>query len=206
MALQFTTSYLEDSVTLFRYYKTLADKAMAQVSDEQLAAVLDGEMNSIAVVVKHMAGNMRSRWTDFLTADGEKPDRDRDAEFTTPPATRDALSAIWEEGWRALFGALEPLSEADRRLARALRRAGATIGSGHEPNSEDPRRGSFSDAGHQQADRSLRVPRRPNRFSREAPQGVRLAIAERSARAIRSLHRARPVGPRESTLAPGLEP
>ena len=113
MALQFTTSYLEDSVTLFRYYKTLADKAMAQVSDEQLAAVLDGEMNSIAVVVKHMAGNMRSRWTDFLTADGEKPDRDRDAEFTTPPATRDALSAIWEEGWRALFGALEPLSEAD---------------------------------------------------------------------------------------------
>jgi hypothetical protein len=113
MALQFTTSYLEDSLTLFRYYKTLGDKAMAQVSDEQLAAVLDGEMNSIAVIVKHMAGNMRSRWTDFLTADGEKPDRDRDAEFTTPPATRDALLAIWEEGWRALFGTLEALSEGD---------------------------------------------------------------------------------------------
>src|SRR5216683_2094650 len=92
MALQFTTSYLEDSLSLFRQHKKLAEGAIEQVSDEQLYAVLDEEMNSIAVVVKHMAGNMRSRWTDFLTADGEKPDRDRDAEFTTPPATRDALS------------------------------------------------------------------------------------------------------------------
>ncbi len=113
MALRLTTSYLEDSLTLFRYYKNLADRAMAQVADQQLVAVLDGEMNSIAVIVKHMAGNMRSRWTDFLASDGEKPDRDRDAEFTDPPATRQALLALWEEGWQCLFRALEPLSEDD---------------------------------------------------------------------------------------------
>ncbi len=113
MALQFTTSCLEDSLTLFRYYKNLADRAMAQVADPQLVSVLDGEMNSIAVIVKHMAGNMRSRWTDFLTSDGEKPDRDRDAEFTDPPATRQALLGLWEEGWQCLFTALEPLSEDD---------------------------------------------------------------------------------------------
>ena len=113
MALRFTTSYLLDSIDLFRYYKKLAERAMAQVTDEQLLAVLDGEMNSIAVIVKHMAGNMRSRWTDFLTSDGEKPDRVRDAEFSDPPTTREALLAIWEEGWRCIFGAIEPLWEQD---------------------------------------------------------------------------------------------
>jgi uncharacterized damage-inducible protein DinB len=113
MALKFTTSYLEDSLALFRYYKILAERAIDQVSDEQLFATLDVEMNSIAVIVKHMAGNMRSRWTDFLTTDGEKPDRDRDSEFVNPPATRDALLRIWEDGWARLFGALEPLSDAD---------------------------------------------------------------------------------------------
>jgi hypothetical protein len=118
MALQFTTSYLEDSLSLFRYYKKLADRAMAQVSDEQLFAVLDEEENSIAVVVKHMAGNMRSRWTDFLTTDGEKPDRDRDSEFEDPPATREALLELWESGWACLFNAIEPLSNAD--LARTI--------------------------------------------------------------------------------------
>jgi len=113
MALKFTTSYLEDSLTLFRYYKTLAERAMEQVSDEQLFATLDDESNSIGIVVKHMAGNMRSRWTDFLTTDGEKPDRDRDSEFVNPPDTRKALLAAWEDGWARVFGALEPLSDAD---------------------------------------------------------------------------------------------
>ena len=113
MALKFTTSYVEDSLTLFRYYKKLAERAMEQVTDEQLFVTLDEEANSIAIVVKHMAGNMRSRWTDFLTTDGEKPDRDRDSEFVDPPATRKALLAEWEDGWGRLFGALEPLSEAD---------------------------------------------------------------------------------------------
>ncbi len=113
MALEFTTSYLEDALSLFRYYKRLAERAMEQVADEQLFAVLDRESNSIAIIVKHMAGNMRSRWTDFLTSDGEKPDRDRDSEFVHPPATRQDLLAAWEDGWERLFGALEPLTEAD---------------------------------------------------------------------------------------------
>lgn len=112
MALTFTTSYLEDAIALFRYYKKLAEGAIAQVSDAQLYATLDAEMNSIAIVMKHMAGNMRSRWTDFLTSDGEKPDRDRDQEFVAPPPTRAELMAVWEEGWRRLFDALAPLSEA----------------------------------------------------------------------------------------------
>jgi uncharacterized damage-inducible protein DinB len=113
MALKFTTDYLEDSLSLFRYYKKLGEGAIAQVSDEQLLATLDPEMNSIAQIVKHMAGNMRSRWTDFLTSDGEKPDRHRDSEFEEPPATRDALMKMWEAGWKCVFDALEPLGAAD---------------------------------------------------------------------------------------------
>src|SRR5678815_3301159 len=113
MALQFTTSYLEDSLTLFRAYKKLAERAMEQVSDEQLFIALDEESNSIAIIVKHMAGNMRSRWTDFLTTDGEKPDRNRDSEFVDPSATRAALLQAWEEGWACVFGAIEPLTDAD---------------------------------------------------------------------------------------------
>ena len=76
MALQFTTSYVEDSTAIFRYYKKLAERAIQQLTDEQLFVALDNESNSIAVIVKHMSGNMRSRWTDFLTSDGEKPGRD----------------------------------------------------------------------------------------------------------------------------------
>ena len=113
MALQFTTSYIEDSLAVFRQYKKLAERAMEQVTDEQLFATLDPETNSIAIIVKHLSGNMRSRWTDFLTTDGEKPDRDRDGEFVDPPATRQALLDAWEDGWARLFGALEPLSESD---------------------------------------------------------------------------------------------
>src|SRR3954465_2485714 len=99
MAHEFTTSYIQDSLEIFRYYKKLAERAMEQVTDEQLFVSLDEESNSIAIVVKHMTGNMRSRWTDFLTTDGEKPDRNRDSEFVEPPATRAALMQTWEEGW-----------------------------------------------------------------------------------------------------------
>jgi hypothetical protein len=113
MALQFTTSYLEDSLGVFRYYKRLAERAMEQVSEAQLFCVLDEEANSIAVIVKHMAGNMRSRWTDFLTTDGEKPSRDRDSEFIDPPATRGALLEDWNSGWACLLGTLETLTDAD---------------------------------------------------------------------------------------------
>ena len=118
MALQFTTSYLEDSLSLFRMYKKLAEGAMEQVTDEQLFTVLDQEMNSIGIIVKHMAGNMRSRWRDFLTTDGEKPDRDRDSEFVDPPPTREALMKLWAEGWDYVFTALQPLSDVD--LARTI--------------------------------------------------------------------------------------
>lgn len=113
MALQFTTSHIEDSIAVFGYYKRLAERAMAQVADEQLFTVLDCEANSIAIIIKHMAGNMRSRWSDFLNTDGEKPTRDRDSEFVDPPATREALLSEWEHGWATMFGSLEPLTDAD---------------------------------------------------------------------------------------------
>ena len=98
---------------VFRYYKRLAERAMEQVTDEQLNVAIDKEANSIAVIMKHMTGNMRSRWTDFLTTDGEKPDRDRDSEFVEPPATRESLMAMWEDGWNCVFSAIEPLTDAD---------------------------------------------------------------------------------------------
>ena len=119
MALKFTTSYVEDALSLFRYYKQLAERAVEQVSDAQLGAVLDPEMNSIAQIMKHMAGNMRSRWTDFLSSDGEKPDRNRDSEFVEPPATREQLMSMWTEGWNRVFAAVEPLSPED--MARTVR-------------------------------------------------------------------------------------
>lgn len=118
MAFQFTTSYVSDSIAIFQMYKRLGDKAMEQCTDEQLYASIDPESNSIAVIVKHMAGNMRSRWTDFLTSDGEKPDRNRDSEFEDPPETRAELLELWETGWRILFSALEPLTDAD--MARTI--------------------------------------------------------------------------------------
>jgi Protein of unknown function (DUF1572) len=113
MALRFSTCYVEDSTAIFRYYKTLADRAMQQVTDDQLFTALDNESNSIAVIVKHLAGNMRSRWTDFLNSDGEKPGRDRDEEFSSPPVGRQALLELWEDGWQRLLGTLESLSDAD---------------------------------------------------------------------------------------------
>jgi hypothetical protein len=113
MALKRTDSYLEDSLSIFRYYKGLAERAMERVTDDQLIAVLDPEMNSIAQIAKHMAGNMRSRFTDFLTSDGEKPDRNRDTEFEDPPVTRDALMKLWNEGWERVLGAIQPLKDAD---------------------------------------------------------------------------------------------
>jgi len=113
MAHQLTTSYLKDSIDLFRFYKKGAERAMAQCSDEALFTTIDSESNSIAIIVKHMAGNMRSRWMDFLTTDGEKADRNRDTEFEDPPKTRAELMELWERGWKYVFDALEPLTDAD---------------------------------------------------------------------------------------------
>ena len=113
MAFEFTTSYLADALTLLHHYKKVGEGAIAQVKDEELTMALDGEMNSIAQIVKHMAGNMKSRWTDFLTTDGEKPDRNRDSEFVEPPATRAELMKTWEEGWNHVWRALGQLLEHD---------------------------------------------------------------------------------------------
>ncbi|MFL6227448.1 MAG: DUF1572 family protein [Pyrinomonadaceae bacterium] len=106
--------YLEDALKIFRNYKRLGDGAMAQLSDDEFFRALDAEMNSVALNVKHIAGNMRSRWTDFLTTDGEKPDRDRDSEFRLDEnVTRAEVLRWWEEGWRTVFSAVEPLQPAD---------------------------------------------------------------------------------------------
>jgi hypothetical protein len=113
MALQFTTSYLEDSLAILRYYKKLGEQAMAQVSDAALTAAIDAESNSIAIIVKHLSGNMRSRWTDFLASDGEKPWRNRDSEFEAPAQTRAEVLAMWESGWKAMLETLASLTDAD---------------------------------------------------------------------------------------------
>ena len=112
--------YLDDALHTFRDYKKLAERAFAQISDEDFFRTIDDESNSIAVIIKHMAGNMLSRWTDFLTTDGEKPERNRDMEFIMlPDATREDLMAYWEKGWKCAFVAIEPLTLAD--LMRTIR-------------------------------------------------------------------------------------
>jgi Protein of unknown function (DUF1572) len=106
--------YLEEGRRQMRGHKRLAEGAMAQLKDEELFITLDPESNSVAVIVKHMAGNMRSRFTDFLTSDGEKPDRFRDQEFElNPSTTRAELMKRWEDGWAQVFAAIESLKPED---------------------------------------------------------------------------------------------
>ena len=105
--------YHSDALQSFRNYKKLAERAIEQVSDEEFFATIDEEANSIALIVKHVAGNLRSRWTDFLTTDGEKPDRNRDTEFEVIEDTRESLTKYWDDGWQILFDAIEPLTEED---------------------------------------------------------------------------------------------
>jgi hypothetical protein len=106
--------YLKDSISSFRAYKKLAEKALDQLGDDEFFITLDEEGNSIAVIMKHMAGNMFSRWTDFLTSDGEKPDRNRDMEFVIEPgAGKKEVLDYWQLGWQCVFDALEPLRAED---------------------------------------------------------------------------------------------
>ena len=107
--------------------KKLADKSIAQLDDHQLWAKLDPEANSVAILMRHMAGNMRSRWTDFRTSDGEKPDRHRDQEFEEPKLDRAALTAEWEDGWRRVFDALAPLTDEDLQEVVYIREEPHTI-------------------------------------------------------------------------------
>jgi hypothetical protein len=114
MAVDFRAVYLTDILRTYRYYKTLGERAMAQVSDKDLHTTLDSESNSVAIIVKHLAGNLRSRFSDFLTTDGEKPDRNRDGEFEPgPDATKVQLLRRWEAGWRCLYDALDALRPDD---------------------------------------------------------------------------------------------
>ncbi len=106
-------NYHADAVASFRNYKHLAERAIEQVSDEDFFALIDPEANSIALVVKHMAGNLHSRWRDFLTRDGEKSDRNRDTEFEITADTRGSLMEKWETGWQILFENIEPLTAED---------------------------------------------------------------------------------------------
>lgn len=106
--------YLRDVVHLFMHYKSLGDKAIAQTPDEHLHTELDASSNSIAITVKHVAGNLRSRYRDFLTTDGEKPDRNRDSEFEMPErASRDEILRWWNEGWAVALGAITALTPED---------------------------------------------------------------------------------------------
>lgn len=106
--------FLDDTRLQLNKLKAQADKAIAQIADEHLFATLDPDANSIATLMKHMTGNMRSRWTDFLTSDGEKPDRNRDSEFELTPAdTAARIKAVWEEGWAVLLDAISSLTAPD---------------------------------------------------------------------------------------------
>lgn len=113
--------YLKDAVRVLRGQKRLADGAAAQVSDEEFFRTPDAESNSIALIMKHMAGNMRSRWTDFLTTDGEKADRHRDSEFVVEGEDRAAILERWEAGWRTVFDTLESLKPEDIDRTVAIR-------------------------------------------------------------------------------------
>ena len=108
-----TTDYLESIKKQFAYYKLLGDKTFVQLTDDKLFWQYNEESNSIAIIVKHLSGNMLSRWTDFLTTDGEKVWRNRDAEFENDISTRQELLAIWEAGWQCLFTALQSLTPED---------------------------------------------------------------------------------------------
>jgi hypothetical protein len=120
-------TYVENATSLFRYYKLLAEAAIAQVSDAQLRAVLDPRMNSIAVMVKHLSGNMLSRWTDFLTTDGEKPFRDKASEFENSPIAREDLSDLWEKAWDCAFASLATLSDGDLGKTITIRAEPMTV-------------------------------------------------------------------------------
>lgn len=120
-------TYLTSTKKLFVYYKKLGDDAMAQVTDEKLFFQPNEDSNSIAIIVQHVAGNMLSRWTDFLTTDGEKEWRNRDAEFILNITTKDELIVFWNKGWQCLLAAIESLNENDLDKIVYIRNEGHTV-------------------------------------------------------------------------------
>ncbi len=120
--------YIEEARRQMRGHKRLAEGAIAQLKDEDLFITLDPESNSVAILMKHMSGNMRSRFTDFLTTDGEKPDRYRDQEFELHPATtRAELTKLWEDGWGRVFAAIDSLKPEDVMRTVTIRREPHTV-------------------------------------------------------------------------------
>jgi hypothetical protein len=119
--------YLESVIKQFEYYKKLGDQTFEQLNNEQLFWQYNDESNSIAMIVKHLWGNMRSRWIDFLTTDGEKEWRNRDDEFVNDISSKEELLAKWNEGWQCLFDAIKPLSEIDLHQIIYIRNQGHTV-------------------------------------------------------------------------------
>ncbi len=122
-----SNGYLQSAKKQFEYYKMLGDKTFAQVADDKLSWQYNEDSNSIAGIVKHLWGNMLSRWTDFLTTDGEKEWRNREAEFENDIATREELINKWEEGWNCLFNAIDGLTENDLDKIIYIRNQGHTV-------------------------------------------------------------------------------
>ncbi len=120
-------TYLSSALRQFKYYEKLANDAINQLDQEQLFALPNQESNSIAIIMKHMVGNMLSRWTDFLTSDGEKEWRNRDAEFEMDFDNKDALIVYWQKGWTCLYEAIEPLNESDLDTIIYIRNEGHTV-------------------------------------------------------------------------------
>ena len=121
------TDYLNSTSKQFSYYKMLGEKAMAQLPDDKLFWQFNEETNSVASIVKHLRGNMLSRWTDFLFTDGEKEDRNRESEFDNDLHTREQVLQYWEQGWKCLFDALNPLKEEDLGKTIYIRNMGHTV-------------------------------------------------------------------------------
>ena len=121
-------AYLDDCILELKKLKKQADKAIAQVTDEHCFTTLDSEANSIALIMKHIAGNMRSRWTDFLTTDGEKPNRNRDSEFERAQEdTRQKIMSLWENGWALTLAAISSLKPEDLDRTVLIRKEPHTV-------------------------------------------------------------------------------
>jgi hypothetical protein len=120
-------NYLESVIKQFEYYKLLGEQTFAQVEDDKLFWTYNDESNSIAVIVKHLSGNMLSRWTDFMTSDGEKEWRDRDAEFEHQGSSREDVIRMWDKGWKVLLTTLRSLNEADLEKTIYIRNQEHTV-------------------------------------------------------------------------------
>ena len=120
-------SYLESAKRQFMMYKQLGEKAMAQIEDKDLSWHANDDSNSIVTIIKHLWGNMLSRWTDFLTTDGEKPTRKRDAEFENETLVRSELMKKWDECWQCLFSALDSITDNDLERIIYIRNEGHTV-------------------------------------------------------------------------------